>query len=54
VFADGGMGTDRKTCTSNCVANPETQVEYVKGSPATKSLNDYFNEITKFFIEIAF
>jgi hypothetical protein len=58
VMADGGMGAGNRTCTTNCIANPDTQVEQVKDSPASKSLtetaNEYFNHITKYFIEIAF
>jgi hypothetical protein len=58
ALADGGMSAGRGTCTSNCIANPDTQVEQVKDSPASKSLtetaNDYFNSIAKYFIEIAF
>jgi hypothetical protein len=56
ALADGGMEAG-KSCT-NCIANPDTQVEQVKDSPASKSLtetaNDYFNQLTKYFIEIAF
>jgi hypothetical protein len=52
------MTAGRGSCTSNCIANPDTQVEQVKDSPASKSLtetaNEYFNNITKYFIEIAF
>jgi hypothetical protein len=58
VFADGEMGTGNKSCTTNCLANPDTQVEMTKGTGTSKSLtevaNDYFNNITKYFIEIAF
>jgi hypothetical protein len=58
ALADGGMEAGGKTCTTNCIANPDTQVEQVKDSPASKSLtetaNEYFNNITKYFIEIAF
>jgi hypothetical protein len=57
ALADGGMEAGGKTCT-NCFANPDTQVEQVKDLPASKSFtetaNDYFNNITKYFIEIAF
>jgi hypothetical protein len=57
ALADGGMEAG-KTCTTNCIANPDPQVEQVKDLPASKSLtetaNDYFNNITKYFIEIAF
>jgi hypothetical protein len=57
ALADGGMGLGGKTCT-NCFANPDTQVEQVKDLPASKSItetaNEYFNNITKYFIEIAF
>jgi hypothetical protein len=58
ALADGGIPTGGKTCTTDCIANPDTQVEQVKDSPTSKSLtetaNDYFNNITKYFIEIAF
>jgi hypothetical protein len=58
VLADGTMEAGRKTCTSNCVANPDTQIQQVKDSPASKSITetatDYFNSFTKFFIEISF
>jgi hypothetical protein len=58
ALADGGMVAGGKSCTSNCLANPETQVAQVKDSPVSKSLtetaNDYFNSFTKFFIEISF
>jgi hypothetical protein len=58
VSADGGMEAGNRTCTTNCIANPDTQVEQVKDLPASKSLtetaNDYLNNITKYFIEIAF
>jgi hypothetical protein len=58
ALADGGMSAGGKSCTSNCIANPDTQVEQVKDSPASKSItetvNEYFNNITKYFIEIAF
>jgi hypothetical protein len=58
VLADGGMSADGKSCTSNCFANPDIQAEQVKDSPASKSITetagDYFNNITKYFIEIAF
>ncbi len=57
ALADGGMASGGKTCT-NCFVNPDTQVEQVKNLPASKSFtetaNDYFNNITKYFIEIAF
>ncbi len=56
ALADGGMELG-KTCT-NCITNPDTQVEQVKDLPASKSFtetaNEYFNNITKYFIEIAF
>jgi hypothetical protein len=54
ALADGGMPTGNRACTTNCIVNPDTQVEQVKDSPASKSLTDYFNNITKYFIEIAF
>jgi hypothetical protein len=58
ALADGGMTTGNRTCTTDCIANPDTQVEQVKDSPTSKSLtetaNEYFNNITKYFIEIAF
>jgi hypothetical protein len=54
ALADGGMELGGKTCTTNCIANPDTQVEQVKDLPASKSITDYFNNITKYFIEIAF
>jgi hypothetical protein len=58
ALADGGIELGRKPCTSNCLANPETQVAQVKDSPVSKSLtetvNDYFNSFTKYFIEISF
>jgi hypothetical protein len=57
ALADGGM-TAGKGCTTNCIANPDTQVEQVKDSPASKffteTANDYFNKLTEYFIEIAF
>jgi hypothetical protein len=57
ALADGGMSAG-KGCTTNCIVNPDTQVEYVKDSPSSKSItetvNEYFNNITKYFIEIAF
>jgi hypothetical protein len=57
ALADGGMSAGR-SCTTNCIANPDTQVEQVKDLPASKSItetaNEYFNNITKYFIEIAF
>jgi hypothetical protein len=58
ALADGGMGAGTKTCTTNCIAKPDTQVEQVKDSSASKSItetaNEYFNNIAKYFIEIAF
>jgi hypothetical protein len=58
ALADGGVPTGNRSCTTNCVANPDTQVEQVKDSPASKSITetatDYFNSFTKFFIEISF
>ncbi len=58
ALADGGMSTGTKSCTTNCIANPDAQVEQVKALPASKSFtetaNEYFNNITKYFIEIAF
>jgi hypothetical protein len=58
ALADGGMGLGNKTCTTNCIVNPDTQIEQVKDSPASKSFtetaNAYFNDLTKYFIEIAF
>jgi hypothetical protein len=58
VLADGDLGTGGKTCTTNCFANPDTQVENTKDAGTNKSLsetaNDYFSKITKYFIEIAF
>jgi hypothetical protein len=57
ALADGGIGTGNKSCT-NCFVNPDTQVEQVKDLPASKSFTetagDYFNNITKYLIEIAF
>jgi hypothetical protein len=57
ALADGGM-TAGRSCPTNCIANPDTQVEQVKDSSASKSItetaNDYFNNIAKYFIEIAF
>jgi predicted solute-binding protein len=58
IFADGGIATGGKTCTTNCIANPDTQVEITKVSATSKSLtetaNDYFGEIVKYFTEITF
>jgi hypothetical protein len=58
ALADGVMGAGNKTCTSNCFANPDVQVQPAKDLPAGKSLtetvNDYFNKITGYFIEIGF
>ncbi len=58
ALADGGIGTGNRSCTTNCIANLDTQIEQVKELPASKSFtetaNDYFNNITKYFIEIAF
>ncbi len=58
TLADGVMGSGNKTCTTNCIANPDTQIEQVKDLPASKSFtetaNDYFNELTKYFVEITF
>ena len=58
VMADGGMASGGRTCTTNCIASPDTQIEQVKDLPASKSFtetaNEYFNNITKYFIEIAF
>jgi hypothetical protein len=58
VFADGEVGTGHKTCTTNCIANPDTQVEMTKVAATSKSLsetaNDYFDKIVNYFIEISF
>jgi hypothetical protein len=58
VFADGEIGTGGKTCTTNCIANPDTQVEITKVFATSKSLsettNDYFSKIVNYFIEITF
>jgi hypothetical protein len=58
VLAEGDMGLGGKTCTTNCSANPVTQVETTKDAETSKSLtetaNDYFGEMFKYFIEIAF
>ncbi len=58
ALADGTMELGGKACTANCFANPDIQVEQVKDLPASKSFtetaNEYFNNITKYFIEIAF
>jgi hypothetical protein len=58
ALADGGMEAGGRTCTTNCFASPNSQVEKVKDPQKTKSLTetaeDYFNSITKYFIEIAF
>jgi hypothetical protein len=58
VFADGEIGIGGKTCTTNCLANPDAQVEMTKGTGTSKSFtetaNDYFNNMAKYFIEIAF
>jgi hypothetical protein len=58
VFADGEVGIGNKTCTTNCLANPDTQVEMTKVTGTSKSLtetaNDYFGEIVKYFTGIAF
>ena len=52
AFADGGMELG-KTCT-NCIVNPNTQVETTKDTKTSESITDYFNETVKYFIEIAF
>jgi hypothetical protein len=58
ALADGGMLAGGRSCTTNCIANPDTQIEQVKDLPASKSLtetaNDYFNKLTEYFIEITF
>jgi hypothetical protein len=58
VLADGEIPTGGKTCTTNCLANPDTQVEMTKDAGTNKSLtetaNDYFGEIVKYFTEITF
>jgi hypothetical protein len=58
ALADGDMGAGGKTCTINCLANPDTQVEMTKDAGTSKSLtetaNDYFSEMVKYFIEIAY
>ncbi len=58
AFADGDIGQGNKTCTTNCIANPETQVETTKVSATSKSLsetaNDYFSKMVNYFIEISF
>jgi hypothetical protein len=58
IFADGGIATGGKTCTTNCIANPDTQVEMTKVAATSKSLsetaNDYFSKIVNYFIEISF
>jgi hypothetical protein len=58
ALADGDMGAGGKTCTHNCLANPDTQVETTKVAGTNKSLtetaNDYFGEIVKYFTDIAF
>jgi hypothetical protein len=58
ALADGGIGTGNRSCTTNCVANSDTQIERVKDLPASESFTEttgeYFNNITKYFIEIVF
>lgn len=58
ALADGGMTTGNKSCTTNCIVNPDTVIEQVKDPQTAKSLtetaNEYFNNLTKYFIEIAF
>jgi hypothetical protein len=58
ALADGDMGAGGKTCTTNCLANPDTQVEMTKDAGTNKSLtetaNDYFGEMFKYFTGIAF
>lgn len=58
VFADGEIGTGNKSCPTNCIVNPDTQVETTKISATSKLLteitNDYYSKITSYFIEIAF
>jgi hypothetical protein len=58
VFADGGIGTGNKTCTTNCLANPDAQVEMTKVAATSKSLtetvNDYFSKMVNYFNEITF
>jgi hypothetical protein len=58
ALADGDGGVGNKTCTTNCVANPDTQVEMTKVAATSKSVtetaNDYFSKIVNYFIEITF
>jgi hypothetical protein len=58
ALADGDMGTGNKSCTTNCIANPDTQVEMTKVAETSKSLsetaNDYFSKMVNYFIEITF
>ncbi len=58
ALADGEMGGGNKTCTSNCLANPDIQVETTKNAETSKSLseitNDYFGKMVNYFIEVAF
>jgi hypothetical protein len=58
ILADGDIPTGGKTCTTNCLANPDTQVEMTKDAGTSKSLtetaSDYFSKIKSYFIEITF
>jgi hypothetical protein len=58
ALADGDMGAGGKTCTSNCFANPVNEVQMTKETATNRSLTEttttYFNEMVKYFIEIAF
>jgi hypothetical protein len=58
ALADGGMEAGGKTCTTNCFANSGSQIEPEKESQNAKSItetvDDYFNNMTKYLIEIAF
>jgi hypothetical protein len=58
ALADGDGGVGNKSCTTNCLANPDTQVEMTKVAATSKSLsetaNDYFSKMVNYFIEITF
>jgi hypothetical protein len=58
AFADGDIGAGHKTCTTNCIANPDTQVEMTKVAATSESLgeiaNDYFGKMVNYLIEISF
>jgi hypothetical protein len=58
VFADGGMESGGKTCTSHCLVNPASQTETTKeietNKSITETINDLFGKISGYFTEISF